>query len=170
MSDFRGEFTSLKLEERLKELGICVQCSVPHIPQQNGWAECFNWTLFEKAEAMHHQVCLPKSWWEFCIEYAIHVYNRTPIICLKHKTPMRLLIGLNLMFLIWEFWAVEPMSSYMKMFGKTCCCCMLSSWPLLGSWVVWRVGNSCRIPTPSSMPQRLCSVRTCIHDALMDLV
>ena len=87
MSDFGGEFSSLKLKERLKELGIRVQHSVPHMPQQNGRAECFNWTLFEKAEAMCHQTCLPKSWWEFCIEYTIHVYNRTPIICLKHKTP-----------------------------------------------------------------------------------
>ena len=67
MSDFGGEFTSLNLEERLKELGICVQWSVPHMPQQNGRAEWFNWTLFEKAEAMCHQACLPKSWWEFCI-------------------------------------------------------------------------------------------------------
>ena len=87
MSDFGGEFTSLKLEERLRELGIRVQQSVPHMPQQNGHAEHFNQTLFEKAEAMRHQACLPKSWWEFCIEYAIYVYNRTPIIHLKHKTP-----------------------------------------------------------------------------------
>ena len=21
-------------------------------------------------------VCLPKSWWEFCIEYTVHVYDR----------------------------------------------------------------------------------------------
>ena len=73
MSDFGGEFISLKLDERLKELGIRVQRSVPHMPQQNGCAECFNQTLFEKAKAMCHQACLPKSWWEFCIEYAIHI-------------------------------------------------------------------------------------------------
>ena len=42
MSDFEGEFTSLKLEERLKELGICVQQSVPHMPQQNWHTECFS--------------------------------------------------------------------------------------------------------------------------------
>ena len=52
MSDFGGEFTSLRLGERLKELGICVQCSVPHMPQQNGRAERFNQTFFEKLEAM----------------------------------------------------------------------------------------------------------------------
>ena len=90
MSDFGGEFTSLRLEERLKELGICVQCSVPHMPQQNGRAECFNRTLFEKSEAMRHQACLPRSWWEFCVEYSVHVYNQTPIKHLKSKLPMRL--------------------------------------------------------------------------------
>ena len=54
MSDFGGEFTSLRLEERFKELGIHVQRSVPHMPQQNGRAERFNRTLFEKSEAMRH--------------------------------------------------------------------------------------------------------------------
>ena len=57
------------------------------MPQQNGTAEHFNWTLFEKSEAMRHQACLPRSWWEFCVEYSIHVYNRTPIKRLKSKTP-----------------------------------------------------------------------------------
>ena len=48
MSDFGGEFTSLRLEEYFKELGIHV---VPHMPQQNGRAE--------KSEAVRHQACLP---------------------------------------------------------------------------------------------------------------
>ena len=87
MSDFGGEFTSLRLEEQFKELGIHIQRSVPHMPQQNGRAKCFNWTLFEKSEAMRHQACLPRSWWEFCVEYSVHVYNQTPIKCLKSKTP-----------------------------------------------------------------------------------
>ena len=87
MSDFGGEFTSLRLEEFFKQSGIRVQHSVPHMPQQNGRAERFDWTLFEKSEAMRHQACLPRSWWEFCVEYSVHVYNRTPIKCLKSKTP-----------------------------------------------------------------------------------
>ena len=61
MSDFGGEFTSLRLEEHFKELGICVQRSVPHMPQQNGRAKHFNRTLFEKSETMRHQACLPRS-------------------------------------------------------------------------------------------------------------
>ena len=36
---------------------------------------------------MRHQACLPRSWWEFCVEYSVHVYNRTPIKRLKSKTP-----------------------------------------------------------------------------------
>ena len=69
--------------------------SIPHAPQQNGRAECFNRTLFEKAEAMHHMACLPKSWWEFCVEYAVHVYNRMPMQQLKYTSPYELLYGLK---------------------------------------------------------------------------
>src|SRR5271163_4166576 len=87
MSDMGGEFTSLKLTEKLKELGIKIYRSVPHMAQQNGRAERFNRTLFEKSEAMRHHACLPKSWWEFCVKYAVHVYNRTPLQRHKFKSP-----------------------------------------------------------------------------------
>ena len=60
--------------------------------QQNGRAECFNRTLFEKAEAMCHMACLPKSWWEFCVEYTVHVYNRMPMQWLKYMSPYELLL------------------------------------------------------------------------------
>jgi len=39
---------------------------------------------------MWHLACLPKSWWEFCIEYAVHVYNRTPVHRVK-TTPHEML-------------------------------------------------------------------------------
>src|SRR5271163_4783169 len=93
MSDFGGEFTSTQLEDKLKEYGIKIFHSIPHMPQQNGRAERFNQTLFEKAEAMRHFACLPRSWWEFSVEYAIHVYNRTPSKRLKNKTPYESLNG-----------------------------------------------------------------------------
>src|SRR5271168_552906 len=91
MSDMGGEFTSHKLLDRFKELGIKVLNSVPHMPQQNGRAERFNRMLFEKAEAMRHFACLPKSWWKFCVEYAVYVYNRTPCQLLSYKSPYELL-------------------------------------------------------------------------------
>ena len=68
MSDMGGEFTSTRLQEKLTELGIKIFHSVPHMPQQNGRAEHINRTIFEKSEAMRHFACLPKSWWEFCVD------------------------------------------------------------------------------------------------------
>ena len=114
MSDFGGEFTSLRLEERLKELGIHIQRSVPHMPQQNGRAKCFNQTLFKKSEAMRHQACLPRSWWEFCVEYSVHVYNQTPIKRLKSKTPYE---AIN---------RVKPDISHLQILGCGAYVCLLT--------------------------------------------
>jgi IS30 family transposase len=91
MTDAGGEYKSLCLTEKFKELGILIYQSVPHMPQQNGHAERFNRTYMEKAESMRHQACLPRSLWEFTIEYAIHVYNHTPVKRLKNKTPFEML-------------------------------------------------------------------------------
>jgi hypothetical protein len=43
----------------------------------------------EKAQAIRLEACLPQNWWEFAVNYAVHIYNHTP---LKHssndyKTP-----------------------------------------------------------------------------------
>ena len=95
MCDMGGKFTSLKLTEKFKELGMKIFHSIPHSPQQNGRAEHFNRTLFEKAEAMCYIACLPKFWWEFCIEYAVHVYNRMPMQRLKYTSPYELLYRLK---------------------------------------------------------------------------
>ena len=97
MTDLGGEFTFLKITDLFKEKGINIFHSVTHMHQQNGRAERFNRTLFEKAEVMRHHACLPKSWWEFCVEYTVHVYNRTPIAHTK-TTPSSLSIGLNLTY------------------------------------------------------------------------
>ena len=53
----------------------------------NGRAEHFNCTINEKAESMHHQACLPDSWWELCILHANYLYNCTPMQPLDWKTP-----------------------------------------------------------------------------------
>jgi hypothetical protein len=37
----------------------------------------------EKAQAIHLEACLPQNWWEFAVNYAVHIYNRTP---LKHAS------------------------------------------------------------------------------------
>jgi len=47
----------------------------------------------EKAESMRLHACLPQSWWEFSVEHATHVYNRTPLRHHQWQTPYQLLTG-----------------------------------------------------------------------------
>jgi len=77
----------------LKDRGIEILQSIPYAHQQNGRAERFIHTLMEKAKAMRHQACAPPSWWEFSVEHALHVYNRTPLRRLNWQTPYQLLHG-----------------------------------------------------------------------------
>ena len=87
MTDAGGEYKSLDLSRKLKELGILSRTSVPHMHQQNGRAEHLNRTLIEKAQALRFEACLPQSYWEFAVEFAVHVYNRTPVRRQAWRTP-----------------------------------------------------------------------------------
>jgi hypothetical protein len=86
-SDGGGEYMPDKFMNTLAELGIIFFCSAPHIHQQNGRAEHFNRTIMDKAESMRHLAGLPGSWWEFAVDLAGHVYNRTPVKWLGWQTP-----------------------------------------------------------------------------------
>ena len=83
MIDAGGEFKSEGLKMFLKELGINILTSVPHMHQQNGHAERFIRTIIEKAQAICLESCIPQNWWEFAVNYVVHVYNHTP---LKHAS------------------------------------------------------------------------------------
>jgi transposase InsO family protein len=93
MSDAGGEFKSNAFIKMLKDNGIEILQSVPHVHQQNGRAERIIQTLMDKAESMRHQACLPPSWWEFALDHATHVYNRTPSRQLSWQTPYEKLYG-----------------------------------------------------------------------------
>ena len=93
MSDFGGEYKSKAFDDFLKLHGIQVRSSVPHMHQQNGRAERFNRTLMDKAQAMRLDACFPPSWWEFAVNTAVHLYNRTPVHRLKWRTPYELVYG-----------------------------------------------------------------------------
>jgi hypothetical protein len=43
----------------------------------------------EKAQAICLEACLPQNWWEFAVNYAIHIYNHTPLkrSSNDYKTP-----------------------------------------------------------------------------------
>ena len=91
MSDFGGEFKSQEVLDLLRDLGIEIRTSVPHMHQQNGCAEHFNRTIIEKAQAIRFDACLPQSWWEFAVLHALHLYNRTPVRRVGWKTPYEML-------------------------------------------------------------------------------
>ena len=73
--DCGGEFMAGELQRFFTSRGVTHQTSVQHTPQQNGCAERFNRTLLEKAEAICHNACLPKSFWQDAVETALHIYN-----------------------------------------------------------------------------------------------
>jgi hypothetical protein len=85
--DAGGEFKSKELTEFLKELGVNILTSIPHMHQQNGCVESFIRTIMDKSQAIHLESCALQSWWEFSVDCAVHVYNHTPIMCHNWKTP-----------------------------------------------------------------------------------
>ena len=105
MTDAGGEYKSFNLLNKFKELGITTRTSVPHMHQQNGRAERLNRMLIEKAQALRFEACLPQSYWEFSVEFAVHVYNRTPIKRIAWRTPYEALNG------------TKPDISHLRVFG-----------------------------------------------------
>ena len=91
MTDASSEYKSLELQDKLRKQGIMIRMSIPHMHQQNGYAEHLNRTLIEKAQALCFTACLPQNWWEFCVEYMVHVYNQTPMHCHNWWTPFEVL-------------------------------------------------------------------------------
>jgi hypothetical protein len=77
----------------------------PHIHQQNSHMEWLNRALHEKSQAMRLQACLPDSYWEFSMTYAVHLYNWSPMQQLKWKTPHKL------------FYGTKPELSLIRVFG-----------------------------------------------------
>ena len=104
-SDRGGEFMATIFRSFLTDKGVEHQLSVADHPQQNGRAEQFNRTLLEKEETMHHAACLPKNLWNFALDTAVHVYNRTPMRRLQWKTPIELTLK------------KKPDISYLQVFG-----------------------------------------------------
>ena len=93
MSDAGGKYMSKVFTTLMKENGIEVLQSIPHVHQQNGCTEGLIRMLREKAETMRLEACLPQSWWEFTLDHATHVYNKTPVHHLNWQTPHQTLKG-----------------------------------------------------------------------------
>ena len=86
-----GEFKSQELTLFLREQGITILTSIPHMHQKNGHAKRFIHTVMDKAQAMHLDACLTQNLWEFTVDCATHVYNCTPNDWIVFLEPVRIL-------------------------------------------------------------------------------
>jgi hypothetical protein len=86
-TDRGGEYLSHKLQKFLQDMGISHELSIPHTPQQNGVAERYNRTLFERARSMLLAAGLPVRFWMHAIKYANWLTNRVPTAALSGSLP-----------------------------------------------------------------------------------
>jgi len=89
-SDRGGEYLSRAVRSILDLKGIEHKLTMPHTPQQNGLAERWNRTLLDKARAMIHSAGMSLGFWEYAVDTAVHIYNRTPQRSIKWRTPHQL--------------------------------------------------------------------------------
>ena len=108
-SDHGGEFMAGELKTFFMSKGVTHQTSVPYTPQQNGCAKRFNQTLLEKAEAIHHNACLLKYFWQDAVETALHIYNKQ----LMHRHDWKMPIE--------SFKGDKPEVPYFRLFGTLAC-------------------------------------------------
>jgi hypothetical protein len=105
-SDHGGEYLVRTVKATLDKKGIEHHLTMPGLPQQNGLAKRWNRTIMEKACAMLHSAGLSLGFWEFAVDTAVHIYNRTPSHTIDWQTP-------------YEVWSAghTPDVSYFCVFG-----------------------------------------------------
>ena len=88
-----GEFLSNEQKTYMAENGIEHQTSMPDSLEQNGWAERFQQTIINGAEAVWHHTGLSNGFWIYAVKARIDTYNVTPIKWADYKTPKELWSG-----------------------------------------------------------------------------
>ncbi|GJZ20300.1 retrotransposon protein, putative, ty1-copia subclass [Tanacetum coccineum] len=68
-SDRGGEYISQEFLDHLKECGIIAHRTPPYMPQHNGVSERRNKTLLDMVRSMMSQTTLPKSFWDYALEF-----------------------------------------------------------------------------------------------------
>ena len=85
--DQGAEFVNDNLKQWLRGQGIELQTTAPYSPSQNGAAERLNRTLVELARAMMIGANVPMFLWEYALQHAAYLHERTPTKALEGKTP-----------------------------------------------------------------------------------
>jgi hypothetical protein len=86
-TDGGGEYSSTDLHEWCIELGITHLMTAPYTPSSNGLAEIINQTLMGKTRCLLIDANLTTTLWPYAILYSVYLYNITPHVSLKMKTP-----------------------------------------------------------------------------------
>nr|GEV78234.1 hypothetical protein [Tanacetum cinerariifolium] len=70
-----GEYMSQEFLDHLKRHGIIAHRTPPYTPQHNGVSEKRNRTLLDMVRSMMSQTTLPKSFWDYVLEFAARILN-----------------------------------------------------------------------------------------------
>ncbi|XP_076395897.1 uncharacterized protein LOC105663718 [Megachile rotundata] len=89
-SDNGKKFCNSEMDQILKNCGIQRRLTIPHIPEQNGIAECKNRTLIERARCLLAQSGLPTYFWAEAINTSNYIRNRCITKILNEHTPYEL--------------------------------------------------------------------------------
>nr|GEX18558.1 retrotransposon protein, putative, Ty1-copia subclass [Tanacetum cinerariifolium] len=73
-----GEYLSYEFVNHMKSYGIVSQLTPPYTPQHNGVFERRNRTLLDMVLSMINLTTLPKSFWGYALEFAVHILNMVP--------------------------------------------------------------------------------------------
>ena len=82
-----GEYLTNAFSKHLAQAGTISHLTIHDSPEQNGVAECLNWTLLKWTCAMLHTSGLPKYLWGECIKHAAWIKNCTFTCTLNGKMP-----------------------------------------------------------------------------------
>ncbi|GJV84634.1 retrotransposon protein, putative, ty1-copia subclass [Tanacetum coccineum] len=103
-SDRGGEYMSQEFLDHLRDHGIIAYRTPPYTPQHNGVFETRNQTLLDMVRSMMSQTNLPKSFWDYALEFVARILNMVPTKKVD-KTP-------------YEVWHGQaPKLSYLKVWG-----------------------------------------------------
>ncbi|GJV56073.1 retrotransposon protein, putative, ty1-copia subclass [Tanacetum coccineum] len=103
-SDRGGEYISQEFLDHLKEHVIIAHRTPPYMPQHNGVSERRNITLLDMVRSMMSQTTLPKSFWDYALEFVARILNMVPTKKVDN-TP-------------YEVWHGQaPKLSYLKVWG-----------------------------------------------------
>jgi len=104
-TDNAKEFIEGIFSDKMEELGIECQRSVPYEHEQNGTAEITNRLIQERARTILNHAKLPKMFWPDAIICAAYVLNRSPVYHNNSKTPIELFTG------------IKPTIDHLRVFG-----------------------------------------------------